>query len=277
MKISSKSIHTVFVISLVCLGFGYWFFKSDNDTNKDTKNANSGMNKKAQRSENHTPEMSSIPTIPLDLQSGKNENPANMTAAKPSSLKGSTSNFIITARKTALQNKLIAMKSRLKLNSEQENQIDSILKNQSEYISKYLEGEIEASDLKNPPNFEQQILGLLNSDQVDEFQKMQKEEKNSGVEMSANTQMNQIASSLNLNEDQKDQVYAALVQAQQAIMDPDTIKQMIANGWKPEDIAIEIKREWLSKILTKEQMEIYNKQLETEHNMIREIYNKQPK
>lgn len=190
-------------------------------------------------------------------------------------------NAMSSAIKMLFQQKLIAMKTRLKLSPEQESQIDAILKEEAGFVEKTTSGD-HKMDVKNPPNFDKQIMAVLTPEQTGEFQKMQTEEKNTAAESMATLQMNQVASSLNLSEDQKDQVFAALVQSQQTHMDPVAMakkkQEMIANGMKaePADVYIELKREALSKVLTPAQMEIYNKQLDAERDMMRAVMQNLP-
>lgn len=257
---------SIFVVGAI-VGFGlcYWFGlkPSKGITAQDPGNAllqarleeSQRRIKELEKGVHAVPPPALPASIPVPVDDSK---PVPMSMTPGKSMKDLTARMI----KMSMQQRLIAMKSRLKLSPEQESQINAILKNWEDSIAA---GQTPAA------NIGQQFLDVLTPDQRSEYQKMQTEERTSAAETMATLGVNQLSASLNLTDQQKDQVFNALAQVQ--MMDPATrqkmVQDLIAQGMQPADAYTEIQRQALSKILTPEQMETYNQQLVAQRELMR--------
>ena len=107
---------------------------------------------------------------------------------------------------------------------------------------------------------------ILTPEQKTTYQQIQDDEKKCTAETMATFQMNQLAPALQLSETQKDQVYAALYQAQ---MNPQTSPPG-SNPSNPAsylDAQAKAKEDALAKILTPEQMTTYRQQSQSQLDM----------
>ena len=123
------------------------------------------------------------------------------------------------------------------------------------------------ADLKNFKSLDQTLKAILTPEQQTEYAQMQTDQKNSAAETMASVQMNQIAPLLQLSDSQKDQAYSALAQSQLDTQDPNWIKNNVPNSSDPMAVLqaqAKAKEDALSKILTPDQMAIYNQQAQSQ-------------
>ncbi len=107
---------------------------------------------------------------------------------------------------------------------------------------------------------------------------MKADEKANSEEMVASVEMNQMASSLQLTDSQKDQVGTALYQSQLDTQDPTWIKNNVGNS-ATNPLAImeaqaKAKEDALSKILTPDQLAIYHQQAQSQLDLQKSMIQK---
>jgi chromosome segregation ATPase len=126
-----------------------------------------------------------------------------------------------------------------------------------------------AADLKNFKTVEQTLNDILDPDQKTAYQQMKTDEKNSNAETIATIQLNQLAPMVQLTDTQKDQAYNALAQAQLQTQDPAWVKANV-NAADPTsilDAQAKAKEDALAKILTPDQLAIYQQQTQSQLDM----------
>jgi hypothetical protein len=125
---------------------------------------------------------------------------------------------------------------------------------------------------------EQTLNDILTPDQKTTYQQMQSDEKANNAEAMASMEMNQMATSLDLTDAQKDQVGSALYQNQLNMQNPAWIKANMSTN--PSDpLAIinaqaQAKEAALAKVLTPDQLAIYQQQAQSQLAMQKTIMQK---
>lgn len=178
------------------------------------------------------------------------------------------------AKKSWVEQQMLALKMRLNLTTEQEAQIQAILESQPGGGGR---GFFRFWDTSGQTALAQQMAAVLTPAQQAAYQTMQQEQRHAGMETMATVEMNRMGGLMNLSEEQKDQVYAALYQVYQEPPPADilaTPTQDGGGGRRAVDRAVftwqsQRRTEALSKILTPQQMEIYNKQQQSQRDFMR--------
>ena len=177
------------------------------------------------------------------------------------------------------QEKLLLYKTRLNLTPDQEAAVKAALDNEGkraeQMLAKMSSGEkmdpaALAASAQGTKSVDQTLKDILTPDQLTAYQQMQADQKSSAQESMATMEMNQIAPLLQLNDQQKDQVYSALYQVQANAQDPAWIKAHPTNLTDPTailDAQAKAKEEALAQILTPAQMTTYRQQAQTQLQM----------
>jgi hypothetical protein len=189
--------------------------------------------------------------------------------------------MISTAVKQQTDLKMAALKSRLNLTDDEEQAIRDILDKQAGHASdmgqKMLAGQLSPADLKKAvadqkaqqTAVDQQMQNILTPAQYIDYQNSQNDDKKNAAQTQANAEMAQIQSSLQLTDDQKNQVFTALYSgyAQQAGVD----------GAKPayDDLDVDgqmnAKEAAMQAVLTPEQFATYSKFVDSQKQMYKAI------
>lgn len=174
--------------------------------------------------------------------------------------------------------KLSALKLRLKLSPEQEEKLRTLLERQygfgADLAAKMFEGKLSKEEMKemaaNPVDLDTELKSALTPDQYAEYEKYQVEEKRNQAEMMANMELGQIQSMLQLTEAQKDKVFNILYQQAEKQTGWGEPGQAPPQDWqqvmeKQETDKVNALRD----VLTPEQLQIYEKQLAAQREMIK--------
>ncbi len=171
-----------------------------------------------------------------------------------------------------LDAKMAALKTRLHLSEDQEQNLRAILEAQSaratDMTAKLFEGKASKEDLQqsgSAGDTEAEIKQLLSPDQQADYEQYKVEERQTNAQMMANSEMLQIQSMLQLDQSQQDRVYNALYDL--------SLKQMtpVADGTgSPKDInqAFDAKVDALRPILTPDQLQSYQKYIDSQRQMV---------
>ncbi len=197
------------------------------------------------------------------------------TAASPAPApSNSMTNIMKGAMAQQQQQRLLLLESRLHLTPDQITAVTAALDEESkrgeEAAAKMMAGgKVDMTDFKNFKSVDQTLNDILTPEQKTEYQQMQTDQKNSAAETMATMELNQISPLLQLSDSQKDQVYSALYQAQTDTQDPAWIKKNM-NTSDPAtflEAQAKAKSDALSKILTPDQMTVYQQQAQSQLNM----------
>jgi hypothetical protein len=185
------------------------------------------------------------------------------------------------AVKQQTEMKMAALKSRLTLTDDEEQAIRDILDKEADYAAemgqKMMSGQLSQADIKKAmadqknrqAAVDQQIQNVLTPAQYIAYQNSQNDDKKNQAQMQANAEMAQIQSSLQLSDDQKNQVFTALYSgyAQQAGVDGAT------PAYDPMDIdgQFNAKEAAMQAVLTPEQFAIYTKFVDSQKQMYKAI------
>jgi Spy/CpxP family protein refolding chaperone len=173
--------------------------------------------------------------------------------------------------------RLLLLKTRLHLTPEQEAAVkaamDDEAKRAEDMMAKMQAGgkmDFQAmNDLRNMKSVDQALDAMLTPEQKTQYQQMQTDEKTSAAETQASIQIGQMQPLLQLNDTQKDQVYAALYQVQMNSQDPDWIKAntgttTTGTPMSAYDVQNQARQAALAKILTPDQLATYNAQAQSQ-------------
>lgn len=167
-----------------------------------------------------------------------------------------------------VQQQMMAFKTRLNLNPEQIAQMQKTIE-----INSNVYGFFRPWEMVQQTALDQEIAALLPKEQNDTYQKIQREQRQANMETLATSEANRLKVVLDLNEEQKNQAYAALCRIYQETFPVETTPQAPsatpdAAGKKkkpPESVVLawqtQHRTDEFSKILTPAQMEIYKKQM----------------
>ncbi|MES2308585.1 MAG: hypothetical protein V4507_06960 [Verrucomicrobiota bacterium] len=188
------------------------------------------------------------------------------------------------------QDKLSSLKTRLKLTPEQESSVQAILdaegERQAKQASQMMSGEkvdadTMAKEMKGVKTLDQELDSILTPDQKTEYTAMKKDEAKSQVEMMATFETSQVSPLLGLNEQQKDQFYSAIYQAEEEMRNPEWIvkntKAATTASKDPMDflkIRDQVKLDAAAKVLTADQLDTYKKHLEEASALQKEMMQK---
>jgi hypothetical protein len=135
-----------------------------------------------------------------------------------------------------------------------------------------------AAEMKNVKSVDQTLNDILTPDQKTTYTQMKTEEKANNAEAMASLEMNQMATSLNLSDVQKDQVGSALYQNQLNMQDPAWIKANLPSGGSDPlaiiDAQAKAKEDALAKVLTPDQLATYHQQAQAQLAMQKSIMQK---
>jgi hypothetical protein len=135
-----------------------------------------------------------------------------------------------------------------------------------------------AAEMKGTKSVEQTLNDMLTPDQKTTYTQMKTDEKANNAEAMASMEMNQMATSLNLSDAQKDQVGSALYQNQLNMQDPAWIKaNMPSTPGDPLamiDAQAKAKEDALAKVLTPDQLATYHQQAQSQLAMQKTIMQK---
>ena len=193
-------------------------------------------------------------------------------------------NFGEMMKKTMTQqreDRMLSLKSRLRLDANQESTVRNLLQKHQEKIEQGLDGKgmpIGGAAATGNVDVDSELAKILTPDQQVEYKKFEQEEKNSALEMMSNVEMSQIQTKLQLTEAQKDQVFNALV-AVPSMLEEQMKAEATTNSYQPIDPktlaskSIErmnvIKKIALKPILSPEQFSIYEKHLDNQAEMVK--------
>lgn len=171
-----------------------------------------------------------------------------------------------------IEGKMSAMKTKLNLTPEQDAAVRDIMGRQmskgTELAQKMLTGDLTKEEMekigKEPSSEGDQIKALLTPEQIAAYDEFEKEEKTRMTRLVANSELLQMQSSLQLNEEQQDKVFAVLAEQAESQFDP----QKANSGGFDFRKQSEQKAEALRSVLTPEQFERYQKFQEQQLKLI---------
>ncbi len=247
----------------------------------DLASATTNLTQATQGSEKLKSEADNLSAEVQKLTSSNNELKHQLDDLKKSGSETAAPNpmagFIKAALAQRYKQKLLLLKSRLNLTPQQEVALQAAMDEESKMAEEmgtkmFQGGKIDPQAIRNAFNDPNRTKGvdktlneILTPEQKTTYQQIQDDEKKSTAETMATYQMNQLAPALQLSETQKDQVYAALYQAQ---INPQT-----SPGSNPSNPAsylenqAKAKEDALAKILTPEQMTTYRQQSQSQLDM----------
>jgi hypothetical protein len=177
------------------------------------------------------------------------------------------------------RSRLLRMKDKLKLTTEQEEAIAKIMGRQAEentaMTQKVLSGSMTKQEMnamaKNHVNPEKEIRALLNPEQQAAYKEFTEEEKTANVRLAANAELMQMQTSLGLSADQQDQVFNVLSQQLEKGL-AGTLANQQSSPTSASDVLqqqFDQKAKALEPVLTPTQMETYRKFQQTQLKMIK--------
>jgi hypothetical protein len=185
------------------------------------------------------------------------------------------SQVMAEAMKSAIQDevegKMAGLKAKLNLTPEQETAIQAILGKEMskgmEVLEKLTKGELSEAEMeKLTKDFESserdQIAALLTPEQKKAYEEYEKEEKARTARLTANSELEEMQSRLQLTDEQQDRVFAVLYNFAQSESDGDN--GSIDDHRKQADK----KKEALRGVLTPDQLERYGKYQEQQIKLI---------
>ena len=186
------------------------------------------------------------------------------------------SKMVAVAARQQADRKLAALKTRLHLTDEQAAAVEELLKKQTdrqvEMASKMFEGKLTQEDMASQPklDFDGQLKSMLSPDQWTGYQQYKTEEQQRQVQMASQAEMMQISSMLQLSDQQREQVSSVLQQQyQQYITQQSDSSLPTTDSAKLVDQMFESKKEALRSVLTADQMQSYEKFIESQREMVR--------
>jgi hypothetical protein len=189
--------------------------------------------------------------------------------------------YMKSAMNQQVEGQLMRMKARINLSPEQENAMREILLKQAEVSSKAIQkvfaGKTSLKELRDGAepmqNPEEQIKSLLNSEQLSQYKEYKKDENQANARLVANSELLQIQGSLNLTQEQQDQVFGIIYENTMRTFNADS-----ASGMPPKSDPVallewqnEQKSKSLSSVLSPEQIETYKKLQATQVQFLRNM------
>jgi hypothetical protein len=180
------------------------------------------------------------------------------------------SNMMKAGIQQQMENKISALKLRLKLTEEQEAGIRDVLQAQfdraSEITARMFQGKISREEMEKmgaaDANIDDSIRGLLTPEQVSAYDQFQKEERQLQAAQVANMELFQMQGALQLTTEQQDQVYNILYDQNLKAM--STSEGRTFDSWQDR---MKARTESLRTVLTAEQFQAYEKQQEVQRQM----------
>jgi len=123
-------------------------------------------------------------------------------------------------------------------------------------------GKVDPQAAANANTLDKTLASVLTPDQQTAYQQVQADEKTSRADTAATVQMNQVAPLLQLTDAQKDQVFNALYQVQMSAPDPASLMTN-PNAATLVTSQAQATEDALSKILTPDQMALYQQQAQS--------------
>ena len=186
--------------------------------------------------------------------------------------------MISVAVRQQAEMKLAAMKSKLHLTDEQAAAVQELLKKQTdqqvEMASKMFDGKLTAEDMKSAPklNFDGELKQLLSPDQWTGYQQYKTEEQQQQVRMASQGELMQLSPMLQLSAQQQEQVGSILQQQyQQAMTQQAGAGSSVPGDLQRVDQMLDSKKEALRAVLTSDQMQSYEKFVESQREMIKSM------
>jgi hypothetical protein len=239
----------------------------------------------------------SLTTQVKDLQAGRASPPAASaaasTAAKPADSPfaamlggGSDTNrasamgrFMKAAMQQQVEMQVGALKLRLGLTAEQEAAVRDVLGRYfgrgADAASKMMEGKMSKDELRKlhmtPQDLDAELKEIFSPEQQTAYEEYQVEQRRNQAEMMANVQLAQMQGMLQLREEQKDAVFDVLFEQAEKQLDPRTMAAMAEKGDFRKALQEQQTRlrTALAEVLTPEQMAIYDKQLESQREVMK--------
>lgn len=188
------------------------------------------------------------------------------------------SKMMSVAMKQQAEMKLAALKSRLHLTDEQATALQDLLKKQTdqqvEVATKMFEGKLTAEDMKSRPafDFDNQLKQMLDAEQWTGYQQYKTEEQQRNAQMASQAEVMQLSPMLQLSVQQQEQVGSILRQQYQQMMSqrPDSGLPTSDSVQRVEQL-FDSKKEALRAVLTPEQMQSYEKFVESQREMVRSM------
>jgi septal ring factor EnvC (AmiA/AmiB activator) len=224
------------------------------------------------------------------IQATETPTPAPTEPPAPSA-EQSRMTSIMDATMTRMKgDKLLSLKSRLKLRPDQEQRLKIALDEESrqhrEMAEKMMKGEkLDPAALAkaNPDRktVESELQAMLDPEQKKEYEAMKADEKKGRLETSATFEMNKVAPVLGLNDKQKDDFYNAIYHMQEDLQSPEGLKKYETAGAPPStdplhylDLQRKAKKEAVKDLLTPAQLETYTRQLDSEYELQKSMVQK---
>lgn len=186
--------------------------------------------------------------------------------------------MVAVAARQQADMKLAALKSKLHLTGEQAAAVEELLKKQTdrqvEMASKMFEGKLTQEDMASQPkfDFDGQLKQVLSADQWTGYQQYKTEEQQRQVQMASQAEILQISSMLQLSAQQQEQVSSALQQQYQQFMTQQSGSTLpTTDSVKLMDQMLDSKKEALRAVLTPDQMQSYEKFVESQREMIKSM------
>jgi RNA polymerase sigma factor (sigma-70 family) len=199
-------------------------------------------------------------------------------------ISGSMDELMNNAREQQVKVRLSRMKESLKLSSEQTDAIREILMRQSRATSAGVKqvssGKFDKEELRKfrteVGNVEEQIKSLLTPQQLEGYSTYQQEEAMYSARLSANSELVQMQSSLDLTQEQQDRAYAILYECNFNLMNSKSV-QSFTNPADEMQWFVDQKTEALKTVLTTNQMESYRQQQNAQLQVMKDITSKMQK
>jgi hypothetical protein len=186
--------------------------------------------------------------------------------------------MVAVAVRQQAEMKMAALKSRLRLTDEQAAAVRELLMKQAdqqaEMASRMFEGKLTAEDMKSRPtlDFEGQLKQVLSAEQWTGYQEYKTEERRQQIQMASQSEMMQLSPLLQLSAEQQQQVSGILQQQYQQMIAPQADATMPTPGnFQRMDQMLDAKKEALRAVLTPEQMQSYEKFVESQREMIKSM------
>jgi RNA polymerase sigma factor (sigma-70 family) len=194
---------------------------------------------------------------------------------------GAMADAMKQAAEQQVEGRLSRMTASLHLTPEQAQAVRDILMRQARVMSAGMQqafsGKFDKEEIlrlgKEAGNPDVQIKALLTPDQQASFPAYQQEEAAHTASQSANTELLQMQSTLELTPEQMDQVYAALYELTFNQL-TGSVKQKFANVGEEMQWALEQKTKALEPLLTETQLENYRQQQAVQAKLVKDIVNK---
>ena len=170
---------------------------------------------------------------------------------------------------------LAALKAKLKLNPEQEEQLRQLLERKTqaeqERLGRLFNRDSTAASNTTPFDFDSELKQILTSEQWTDYEKHQAEQRHLAAEASANRELTRLQSLLKLGSGQQDQVFQALYQFSMKNPQSDFFDGRGSEGNHSWTQRTQARKEALRSVLTSEQFEVYEKHLDSQQEFFRNV------